>query len=631
MGTDTLELLQDLYLQPMVALDLETKDPNLKTDGPGSIRQDGFICGIALASKEIGAYYLPIAHASGNMDKELVLRFMRDFSKKFEGILIGANIIYDLEWLASYGIKFKHCTIYDNQIIEALIDENLSTYKLDALAEKYLGCHKEEDEMIKFAETIGIKENEVKNNMDLYPADIVAGYAKMDASLCIDIFEIQREIIKKDELEKVLDLESRLTPIILEMRLQGTRIDLEAANIFNDELIIKEKESLLNFQKNVGWDCNPRSNEDLTKVFEEVGATIKQTKAGSASFADYVLKEYINSDNEKIALIAKQVSNYRTINKNRSDFIEGTILKKHINGRIHGQFHQIRGDEYGTRTGRMSASNPNLQQQPSRDTFWKSIIRSLYLPNEGCKWDRHDYSQQELRLMVHYAALRQFPGVDEMVYKYRNDASTDFHTVAAAIAGIERRAAKDINFGIAYGMGKKKLCSQLGSTMEEGEKILNTYYNTFPYLKRLVYDTTSIAKTRGYIKTFMGRRARFDKWEPIKNQEDWASMTMYQAYSLEEAKEKYPGRRLERSGAFRALNRVIQGSAADLTKLALVTIYEELGHVPHLQVHDELDFSHTDIEQVKQRAYFMENCYEFQVPMKVDSEVGNNWYNCIPI
>jgi DNA polymerase I-like protein with 3'-5' exonuclease and polymerase domains len=314
------------------------------------------------------------------------------------------------------------------------------------------------------------------------------------------------------------------------------------------------------------------------------------------------------------------IAKAREINKAHTTFID-TILKFTHKGRIHADINPIRSDQGGTVTGRFSYANPNLQQIPARNKELGPMIRSLFLPEVDHKWGCFDYSQQEPRLVVHYAATTEPICFDESVTKiveeFKND-SVDFHKTVAIMAGISREQAKTINLGLFYGMGKAKLQAELGlNTKAEAEKLFNQYHDNVPFVKELMNKTSQFAQTSGSIGTLLGRRCRFNKWEP-------ATFGMHTAMSFEEAERTYGRGRIRRAMTYKALNKLIQGSAADMTKKAMLDLYNE-GIIPHIQIHDELDISVIDDNHAKKIVEIMENAVTLAIPNKVDYESGETW------
>jgi DNA polymerase I-like protein with 3'-5' exonuclease and polymerase domains len=309
------------------------------------------------------------------------------------------------------------------------------------------------------------------------------------------------------------------------------------------------------------------------------------------------------------------IAKAREINKAHTTFID-SILRYQHNGRIHAEINQLRSQTGGTVTGRFSYQNPNLQQIPARNKDLGPKIRSLFLPENGCKWGCFDYSQQEPRLVVHYAALYKLPSVYDVVDAYETDPNSDFHQTVADMAEIPRSQAKTINLGLFYGMGKTKLQAELGVTKDKAAELFNTYHNRVPFVKQLMEKASNRAQDRGQIRTLLGRLCRFHLWEP--NQ-----FGMHKAMTHEEAlREHGPG--IKRAYTYKALNKLIQGSAADMTKKSMLELYKE-GIIPHIQIHDELDLSIESDEQAKKIIEIMEQAVTLEVPNKVDYESGKNW------
>ena len=266
-------------------------------------------------------------------------------------------------------------------------------------------------------------------------------------------------------------------------------------------------------------------------------------------------------------------------------------------------------------TGRFSMSNPNLQQIPARHPELGPLIRSIFIPEDNHTWGSFDYSQQEPRILVHYAKLQNLTGVDEIVDAY-NAGDADFHQVVADMAGIERKQAKTINLGLMYGMGKNKLMAELGLMKESAEKLIRQYHSRAPFVKQLMDNVSRKANDRGKIRTLLGRACHFDRWEPVQ-------FGVYKSLPLEEARKEY-GEPLKRAFTYKALNKLIQGSAADMTKKSMVALYEN-GIVPHIQIHDEVDISVESNEKAEEIIEIMESAVELKVPNKVDYESGANW------
>ena len=591
----------DLSNYPEISIDLETKDPNLKTMGSGSVTGRGEIVGIAVAVKDWSGYY-PIAHeGGGNMDKKKVMSWFQDVLKT-PALKIFHNAMYDVCFIRAAGLKIEGY-IVDTMIAGSLVDENRFRYDLGSMGRDYLGIGKNEAVLKETAELWGV---DPKSEMYKLPAMYVGEYAEQDATLTYKLWQEMKKQILLEDVEDVFNLETELFPCLVDMRFLGVRVDMDAAHKLKQELVTEEKKCLEKVWKETGVDVQIWAARSIEEVFKDQGLPYDKTaKTGAPSFTKNFLQ---NHPNEIVQLIARA----REINKSHTTFID-TILKHSHNGRIHAEINQIRSDQGGTVTGRFSYNNPNLQQIPARNKELGPKIRSLFIPEEGCKWGCFDYSQQEPRLVVHFAILDKFPTVYDVQDAYKDD-DVDFHQIVADMANIPRSQAKTINLGLFYGMGKNKLQAELGVDKEDAEDLFSKYHERVPFVKQLMYSVMERAQEAGKIRTLLGRRCRFNLWEP--NQ-----FGIHKALSHEEALAEH-GSGIKRAYTYKALNRLIQGSAADMTKKAMVELHKE-GIVPHIQVHDELDISVTNnADKIKK---IMETAVKLEIDNKVDYESGPNW------
>ena len=434
----------------------------------------------------------------------------------------------------------------------------------------------------------------------------VGEYAEEDAKLTLALWqEMKKEILHQD-IQSIFDLETELFPCLVDMRFLGVRVDIQAANELKDKLSLEEKQCLSKVKKETGVDTQIWAARSIAQVFEKLRLPFDRTeKTNSPSFTKNFLQ---NHSHPVVQLIARA----REISKAHTTFID-TIIKHEHKGRIHAEINQLRSDQGGTVTGRFSYANPNLQQIPSRNKELGPMIRSLFIPEDGCKWGVFDYSQQEPRLVVHYAALQNLYGVGDVLDSYK-DSNVDFHQIVAEMAEIPRSQAKTINLGLFYGMGKNKLQAELGINKEKSDMLFRQYHSRVPFVKQLMDSVMKRAQNRGQIRTLLGRLCRFHLWEP--NQ-----FGIHKALPHEAALQEHgPG--IKRAYTYKALNRLIQGSAADMTKKAMINLHKE-GITPHIQVHDELDISVSDnADKIKQ---IMEEAVVLEVPNKVDYESGPNW------
>ena len=586
-----------------IAVDLETYDPHLMTCGPGWATGRGHVVGIGIATDNWNGYF-PIRHeGGGNLDEGLVLRWLRNTLSSEKREVIFHNSLYDVGWLRREGVDVKG-KILDTIVAAPLVNENRYSYSLDNLGEFYCNEKKDESLLQNAALAFGVNP---KSEMYKLHAKYVGPYGEQDAVLTLKLWKKLKLEIAEQNLEKILDMECRLIPLLLEMRWRGVRVDEEKADTISKQLSLKEQKIMVEIKRQYGSEVNLWANASLQSIFEKNKIWFPRTAKGMPSFQRDWLEGH---DHELPQLIVKA----RKLNKARTTFIDKMIKDHCFNGRIHAEAHAMRNDRGGTVSGRFSYSNPNLQQVPARDPEIGNLIRSLFIPEEGCQWGVFDYSQQEPRLTVHYADQMKLTGAQDAVKLYTEE-NADFHQIVADMANIPRKQAKTINLGLSYGMGKEKLIKELGIDDTEAESLFQQYHANVPFIRALQDQCARVAMDRGYIKTFAGRRCRFDLWE--------SRYERTLPLPLEEAKEKY-GDNLKRSYTYKALNRLIQGSAADMTKLAMLGLWEE-GIVPHLQVHDEVDISIENTEQANTVARIMENCVELAVPLLVDMELGTSW------
>jgi DNA polymerase I-like protein with 3'-5' exonuclease and polymerase domains len=563
----------------------------------------GKIVGISVAVEGWAAYY-PIAHeGGGNMDKKLVLNWLQDLFKQ-DSTFIFHNAMYDICWLRSSGI-IPPVKIVDTMIAASLVNENRWSFRLDALAREYAGIGKDEAVLQAAAREYGI---DAKKDMWKLPSMFVGQYAERDAESTLKLWHRMKVELSDQDLWTIFDTETRLFPCLVDMRFKGVRVDVERADKIKKELMDKENKIINKIKDLTGVSVELWSAASIAKVFDALKLPYDRTeKTGAPSFTKNFLSNHPNE-------IAQGISYAREINKAHTTFID-TIVKHSHKGRIHADINQIRSDQGGTVTGRFSMSNPNLQQIPVRHKELGPLIRSLFIPEENHKWGVFDYSQQEPRILVHYAKLQKLDGIDEIANAYKS-GEADFHSAVAKMAGIERSQAKTINLGLMYGMGKNKLMAELGLMKEAAEKLIAQYHAKAPFIKQLMQAVSRRADDSGRIRTLGGRVCHFDLWEPTTF---GAGMPKPHVEALKEY-----GHGIKRAGTYKALNRLIQGSAADMTKLSIIALSEN-GIIPHIQIHDELDVSVEHSEQAKQIVEIMESAIKLEIPNKVDYECGSNW------
>ena len=644
---------EDLDLKGIdtVAVDIETYDPNLKTKGLGAIRNDGFICGIAVATEKDTAYF-PLQHSDTDIDPERINKIWDVLNEKIfqnENITkVFHNAMYDVCWIRSVTGKMMKGKIVDTMIAASVIDENRFRYSLDSLSKDYLNDSKYKyDLQQKTLEWSGGTVKDPMTNMHKLPASIVKEYAKQDVDLTFKLWnlfnkKIDEVLYTKDDGEQktcrqIFELETKLFLCLVDMKFKGVRIDVEKATAFGKHLkkrrdqIVKAIESITTIKVDI-WAA-----ASIKNLLDHL--CIKDYKVTPKSKMPQLPKDYLKTHNNKcLRMIAKA----REYDKAVNTFIDGLLGYVH-EGRIHADINQIRSDSGGTVTGRFSMSNPNLQQIPSKGYIGKKM-RELFIPDEGYKWGSFDYSQQEPRIVVHYAIKLGLPGTETLQEEFDKD-DADFHQIVAEMANISRKQAKTINLGLFYGMGKIKLQKELGLDQSKARALFNEYHSRVPFVRDLSQQLIQFAKENRLLFTLHDRFCRFDKWETTNK--EWNPETNrfneVPLYTEAQAREAFKGEMLDKfkenkidpnymdyfnryytpAFTYKALNRLIQGSAADMTKKAMVDLYEK-GIIPHIQIHDELCFSTTDHES-KMIRETMEQTIPLEVKNKVDYESGPNW------
>lgn len=588
----------------ILGIDTETKDLQMEERGPGAVRGAAHAVGVSVATED-KSWYFPIRHEYEgqthlNMDPVKVFDWLRDILGK--GLpVVGANLMYDLEVLRAEGVPTPTGELYDVQFAEPLLNEEAPGYDLDTLARQYLGVGKETSHLYKWIdESYGETKNPRKHIWHS-PPTLVGPYAETDALQPLKILELQRKRLHEEELEEVFSIECGLIPLLIAMRFRGVCIDMDKA---------EQTSKWLRAQAKLAQDTIPGldvwSGADLAVAFDKAGihydrtAPSKRAPDGNPSFT----KQYLESIADTHPL-AKAVYDVRTYEKAANPFVESYLLEAAHNGRVHCQFHPLRSRDYGTVSGRLSSSDPNLQNIPVRHKQIGPMLRGLFIPEPGCRWRKHDYSQIEYRGLAHYAVGRRADALREL---YNTNPDTDFHVMTVDMVQqytgvtLDRRPAKNINFGLTYGMGKKKLIRSLGTSVSLGTQLFSAYHEAMPMVQATYDAAERIAKRRGYIKTILKRRRRFHK----------------------------------REDARKALNALLQGTAADIMKKAMRDIWKsgicDVIGAPHLTVHDELDNSDPGTpeseEAFKEMKNILETCVTLRVPVIADVSMGDNWGAC---
>lgn len=612
-----------------VSIDLETRDDSLKDTGIG-VRRDGYVIGIAFSLADGPSHYLPIRHGGGgNLPEEHVWAYLKDQVRHLRGLgteLVGANLQYDLDYLWENGVVFQPQFHRDVQVAEPILDENQFSYSLNNILKRWGLPLKDEDVLKDAAIAHGVNP---KSEMWRLHSKFIGSYAEADTALPLRLLELQHQRIEEENLWPIYDMESKVLPILLKMRRRGVRVDLDRVEQISKWCVAEEKKALREIERESGVtigldDIN--KDEYVLDAMEKSGTRLtartkpsKKHPDGQISTAGDILRAIGTPT-------AEQILRARKFNKLRGTFV-ASILRHQVNGRIHCTFNQLKatkddGSAFGAVGGRLSSSDPNLQQQPARDPETGPRWRSIYIPEDGEIWACNDYSQQEPRWTTHYAEVCGFPKAREMAEAYRTDPKADNHTMMTKlIHGNEvvddprfkehRGNAKTIFLGVCYGMKGASLCKKLGYPTDwtegkngnwyevagpEGQSIIDSFNKNLPFVGRLTEYVERIAKKRGYIVTGGGRRCRFPKNKSGRG------------YDF----------------TYRALNRLIQGTSADQMKKAMVDA-DEAGYELRLQVHDELDLSVASPEVAHGLATVMREALPCNVPARVDVELGPSW------
>jgi len=607
--------LPDIFDAKKIAIDVETRDPDLKKNGPGWPTGNGEVVGYAVATED-WAGYLPINHlGGGNLDKRLVNKWLKKvFDCPADKIMHNAQ--YDMGWIKQMGFAINGRVI-DTMLIASLLDENRFSYSLNALSYDYLNKTKSEKALIAAAREFGL---DPKSEMWKMPAQFVGPYAQADAELTLELWGRFSSELSKEELWPIANLELDLLPCLVDMTFRGVRVDLDRVEKTRNYLLKKEKNVLKEIRRVAGNDVEIWAAQSLAKAFDKIGVPYPKTKKGAPSFTKAFLSDHPHE-------LPRLITQARNLNKTSGTFINTILSHCHDDGRIHAHINQIRSDNGGTVSGRISMNNPNLQQIPARDPELGPMIRSLFLPEEDQQWAAIDYSQQEPRILVHYAHVygrsrgSELSGAAGFVEAYSTDPDTDFHTMVAEMAKIPRKQAKIINLGMMYGMGVNKLSEQLDIPVDEAKTLVRQYHDRVPFVKGLmngVMNRLNDRSSSGSIRSILGRKCRFDLWEPD-------TFAMNKALPYREAVQEYgETTRLKRAYTYKALNRLIQASAADMTKKAMVDIYAT-GRVPLIQVHDEIAMSVSGLEEAEEISNIMKAAVPLEVPAQCDIEIGASW------
>ena len=625
-----------------IAVDVETKDPQLEELGPGVRRPGNYVVGLAVGTEDGRRWYFPMRHeGGGNLDEDLVWAWAREELNAFRGTVAGANLSYDLDWLAENGVTFPLVDMFDDvQIAEPLIDEWRYEFNLDALAKDYLGERKVDSLLAEAASVRGWKTaKEIKGNLWRLPAAYVGPYAEGDVDLPLRILPLQIAKIEAEEGGIVWDIERRLVKPLVEMTRRGVRVDVDGAVRTREGLDKIRNRLVAEVRRHAGPQAEINIPDSFVAALRANGHTIPLTEKTKVPS---IRKEWLLA--RLSDPLCSALFNARKVSTLISTFLDGNILGSNINGRIHCTWRQLKGDDGGT-IARTASANPNLANIPGRDEDKADedlreiapLIRGLFVPEEGERWGRADLSQIEYRLLAHFAVG---PGSEEVRRTYNEDPKTDYHKLCATLCGINpedkkrRKMVKGVNFARTYGAQANKLALLLGVSKEEATAFTELYDEKLPF-NRATFDAAQrYAEKHGFVRSILRRRQHFNLWEPRKK--NWGNPVAPLRY--EEALAKW-GPVITRYMSYAALNRKMQASNADIIKKIMVdghvaglTAPDALG--PYLvTVYDELGCSvpqtNKGADAWRALVEIMKTSVPLKVPVLVDDALGANWGECM--
>lgn len=635
--------LPNLSGAKLIAVDTETRDPNLIEDGPGWGRGWGNLVGVSLAVEQ-DTWYIPLLHEverEDNLPWEPVIAYLSD-TLGTDIPKTGANCMYDYGWLMESNVKLGGIWL-DVQFAEALLDPRARSYSLETLAVKYKLGHKLGDELYAWAASRYYGAATAKDqggNIHRCPARIVGSYAEQDARLALRLLQRQIKEIYATQMQNVFNLECRLIPLLVKMRMRGLTFDPYLAQEADADLLTTQTLLEEDLYNKLGFIVNVNGRNDMAKLEQHLGVLHDYTKyvteKGQASYTAAWLDSLAFTYPE-----ANLVKNIRKTIKARSTFIQGSILEKAKGmNRIFPSLHPLRSDDGGAVTGRFSCSKPNGQQFPSRDEILAPIIRGVFIPEAGyTHWCKLDYSQIEYRMFAHFS---EDPA---LCYAYR-DITADFHNLVGIMLGgaVPRKLVKNYNFAMLYGAGNKRIAVMMENlfTKDDAYALCHTldpnakgsdiyltlamtlaklYAEKFPAAKDLTNKTRAMISNYKYIETLAKRRIRFDQVTHVSERGEGGN----RGHSPTGAADEEP------ADWYKGINYLLQGSAADFMKKGMVDAYEagifdKIGY-PHIIVHDELGLSyHDDLRQeFIELKKIMENPYQLKVRVIMDVELGPTW------
>jgi DNA polymerase-1 len=618
-----------------IGLDCETKEPEFEM-GPGWARGRGHIVGVSLAAQAAGGsrgkWYFPVRHEverHDNLNPDNVFPWLKSVLET-PVPKVGANLIYDLGWLTTENI-YVGGPLHDVQFAEALIDED-ALVSLDALGEKYLDQRKTTDVMYEWLRAAypNTPKTQVRGDIFRAPPRLAGYYAEDDADLPLRLMTPMYTELMRQGLTDVYRLECDIIPLLIRMRLEGVSVNLAQAEEMQHTLRGEVSDLYGRIKSEYGYSISSTDSRQVGKLFDTVGIDVPRTDAGNYK----VQKEWLSALEHPLGEI---VRNIREREKLIGTFLQSYIIDKSIPvsgsnslAKIYPQFHPLKGDSNGTKVGRFASSDPNLQNIPGRTALGK-LLRTVFVPDLGhAFWAKYDYSQIHYRILAHFAVG---PGADELRETYRKDKKADYHkTVQGRVLDltgmhIDRKPVKNINFGLLYGLTQKKLAYTAGFDEGQAQGVFAAYFQGAPYVKPTMQMIADEVQANGFVRSVLGRRCRFNEWEPATRGTRGTPLPYDQAI-------RQYGSFIRRAYDYRGVNYKFQSSEPDIMKSGMraclnAGVFDAVG-VPRLTVHDELDFSVRDDTPETREAFefiqhTMENTVKLRVPVFVDCERGPNW------
>ena len=563
---------------------------------------------ITFGTSDLDNFYLPIRHRSHNIldfsapnsDNWVGNCENHDFENQLARILkqrgkelriIGHNLHFDLKFMAKHGVNPVYNTLECTMINAGLIDEYRKSYSLDQCCIEANVVAKLGDELYEhMAGLFGgpADRKQMANFWKLHGNDKLGiEYALGDGISTYELWQWQNQEISRQDLQHVHLLECRTMNSLHRMMMRGVKIDEDRLDEVSD--IVQSK--LDQAMKSLPPDLNTRSGAQMLKLFMDQGITDwPTTDKGNPSFPEWWLQ---TTEIGRSVVVARK---YRNL---LNSFIDP--MRQHLwKGRVHTEFNQSKSDQYGTVTGRLSSSRPNLQQVPKRNEELGRLFRSIFIPDEGMVWASVDYSQCEPRLLAHYSNCKV------LVDGYSQTPAVDAHTAVAKAANIDRTSGKRLNQGLITGMGKNKLISELGVSAEEGNRIYDNYFDAMPEIKTIQRHAATVMQNRGYVRSILGRHARLQYFSNGG------------------------------TNNYKAINRLLQCSNADIIKKSMADIDDYLGDSDDchmlLNIHDSIDFQYHQSSEDKyhrcldiMQDYGPNKSVNLRVAMEVDQGIGPNW------